>query len=747
MDNNIEAGSSDDPSDQLMNTYVREIMPNLDQRREFLQRILDLCNFSDRKFLQERLVTSPVDFVSRLPTETVLNIADLIHQPSDILAFRLVSRQWNDIWTSDRVTTAVMSKQIPGFVDKTKFAKRKDPQDPQALAKLYRESYRKWLRRQNGHYDSTVAGAWRYPYDQNFKLEKVVPPRTVKSLEPPAKESQEVLPHAHQVKYSHGRIAWRHDYHIVVDDLRTMKRVIYDIPAQLKLTASAPGFHSIDENLLVAWVRRTVLVWNIETQEMKTLTVPNPIQHCRIGGNVVGLITSEQSILVYEFGGSLRSLDMPEELSKIFNRPIKKKKQNVAMILDPEEVKKGNIYLVSARKVPSSRKDNDEDKQGMIYIVALFKHLRFERKWEHPSFVTGGAWCSLRCCRADNNGMYTLLFESTDAFKPCAKFFNEHQFAECYNHTTELLFDVRKQKFAQHHYHVPYYDDNHAGLMDISDKYTTWRGRMFVDLPHGDDMTTYSECDQDLHAASLLGSLPACDLNENSQPFYSMGGPPLRPDPTEPNQTRHKLLCCWDPCPDIEIDFLLEPWKEELSSRLVLDEHFVLTFGTGGYSAWRFGDSDMAPVRRDEKELRALYGLPREDLNFYGDTDDMDGLDDDDGWESDDLDEDDDEDDDEMDDLDDLPVGGYSMGNLDMGVIDDDNLDDDDDNDDDDDDTDDDLEGNHVLHYNYLDQPHGGDLTHDTIGGDGDQEMVDPENDDDDSAADDDDHNGLFIPD
>ena len=342
----------------------------------------------------------------------------------------------------------------------------------------------------------------------------------------------------------------------------------------------------------------------METDRIAAITLPSPSVGVYVGGNVVGILTSNWSVFVYEYGKQVKQLLLPEDLTKSIARGAKKRERDIAIIIEPDL--KDTIFLASVLN----------NKTGsMTYTVAKFENYKFVQKWQRPSFNKTGGWCSLRCYKANNAGLYTILLEISEKFEPCQDYLFEHEFAEHYNHCWELLFDTKKEKFHTQHFHVPYVYDSFIGLMDISDKYKTWRGRMILNLVHEETMTTVTNCSTELHAGVLLASLPACNITKETQPFRKIG--PSALGECHPfdglrvgRHGRHPLLCCWDPCPDLELEMVLESWKEQLSHRYDADDDFIVTFGTSGYSAWRFGEK--IPLKRSEQELRKLYGSPRE---------------------------------------------------------------------------------------------------------------------------------------
>lgn len=347
---------------------------------------------------------------------------------------------------------------------------------------------------------------------------------------------------------------------------------------------------------------------------MQIITLPANVACCYVGGNTVGILAMNWTIFVYEFGKSVQVLEVPKELAKSFGKSAHRanRERDIAIIIEPQL--KNTLFLASVIK---------DKKETMTYTIAKFQNLKYVTKWERKSFKKTGGWCSLRCYKANNFGLYSILLESTDLFEKCDRFSHEYATADDYNQCWELLFDTKKEKFEALHYHVPFVDGAVTGLMDISDKFKTWGGRMIVSVEHSDAMTTFDDCENDLHPSLLVAGLPACEVDENTKPFRRIGEP-LRPDPVEGNRSRHPLMCCWDACPDLDIEFLLEPWNTPLSMRFDGDDEFIVSVGTSGYAAWSFGH--MMAIERSEEDLRRLYGMPRERLDgSVTDTDMEDG--------------------------------------------------------------------------------------------------------------------------
>ena len=235
--------------------------PDINGRRAALSALLNTLNFSDRRFVEDLLgdLRKNQDILKKLPTDLVLRIADFLTSPTDLFYLLSVSRGWNSLWSQDRVLRSMLRSNFPEDLDK---ANRRGIKlggtGGKPLLRLYGASCRKAIRRQNGHFENSVAGYWRFPYDQNFEIKSVVPERELQPLPPGLAESEEVRPGVDQWLYSDGRLAWKYEFHVIVDDLTTMKRVIYDIPLKFKLSGPEIHLEALGEQLVVASINRSV---------------------------------------------------------------------------------------------------------------------------------------------------------------------------------------------------------------------------------------------------------------------------------------------------------------------------------------------------------------------------------------------------------------------------------------------------------------------------------------------------------
>ncbi|KAI0478776.1 hypothetical protein GGR56DRAFT_631705 [Xylariaceae sp. FL0804] len=117
--------------------------------------------------------------------------------------------------------------------------------------------------------------------------------------------------------YSAGKVAWHPgDCVVVVDDLRTMTRASFAVPNG-PMIAPHIELVAFGNKLVIGRLGHLLVAWDHHTSQNAQVNLPGPVKNCSTRNHTVAIVMSDNSVLVWRFGGKLSAVQLEPTLVQL----------------------------------------------------------------------------------------------------------------------------------------------------------------------------------------------------------------------------------------------------------------------------------------------------------------------------------------------------------------------------------------------------------------------------------------------
>ncbi|KAL7624196.1 hypothetical protein AAE478_005755 [Parahypoxylon ruwenzoriense] len=533
------------------------------------------------------------DILTSSPLEIVLSIAEYLDL-EDVLACLLVSKTWRSKFFEGRVMFSVIRQYFPSL---TWTDPDPDPDlaQPQQHARrdyraLFCQAMQQRHNRHQGLCKSVLLKKYCYTNDHYFRLD----PRMHPSAEP-----GNSYPHntpdlsmlagddefvGDQCCYSNGRVAWStYRNSVVLDDLRTGLRKIYAEPDD-RLTVGVMSLRSLGNELVVATIGVNLLAWDYKSDKFDSVVLPNAVRRCVTEGSRVAVVTRDNRVLVWRFGGALLELDYSQIPQSVVDRCTRSQQHfldNLDVILHTHE--QNTLFIVTAYPVVRNASLVSFDAYEFDDSNYIASH-RLTLPTDSENVILG-----------DNRGSYDVLFrikpQKVNAFglfgiSTVLSFPSDPKAAKTLRHLDGLVvFDIFNRKLSTQRYKIPMDLDSDSAKSAVFHGSQYWN-ECFVLQARYDDRLTHGSaiipvCQR---LRSTTGEKPGRTRMIGLEHMYMEGEPQFR-DPTPDRLFRvfqeHKISST-----EFQCCYLTRPMPYTV--KVMGDDDFMVSFAGNGYISWSF---------------------------------------------------------------------------------------------------------------------------------------------------------------